>query len=366
MSVLNTIGAASIRGFQNPDVINGPILLQKLTNPFPPPDGGNFGFSIDSTTDGSRIIVGAVGTINIPAIGRAHIYVLSGGIWVLEQSLTDGTVNQRFGFDVAISEDGNYCIVGAPGGTAPNIGKAYVYARSGSTWSLVYTTAVAGSRAGECVCINADGSYAAYGSPTFSSSSGKITILSRTGGVFSVQQTFASLTEGQKFGSSISINDNGDRIVIGSDGLSLIPAATLRTGSTWATPNTFSLGGSGAFTPVAISNDGQYVIAGVNPGILYKFNSGISRFDFLYQPVFSPLPYNAVPPGDISINNNGTEILAGGSYYAGLDSSWSLIQNYFVNFSNSYGTTNNITANGQYLIFGNRGENIEDGAVYIF
>ena len=70
--------------------------------------------------------------------GSAYVFVRSGSTWSQQAQLTaaDGAVNDRFGGSVAIS--GETVVVGAPSDriiTDYGRGSAYVFVRSGSTWS---------------------------------------------------------------------------------------------------------------------------------------------------------------------------------------------------------------------------------------
>jgi hypothetical protein len=75
--------------------------------------------------------------------GAAYVFVRSGSTWTQQAKLTapDGATNDLFGLSVDI--DGDNLIVGSPSADLPmptpttaNAGAAYVYVRSGSTWSL--------------------------------------------------------------------------------------------------------------------------------------------------------------------------------------------------------------------------------------
>src|SRR5712692_6991297 len=73
-----------------------------------------------------------------PAFANAHIFVRSSGIWTRQAKLTVAGLFTQFGAAVALS--GNTAGVGAPGVQAvlcnpEHTGAAYVYVRSGSTWT---------------------------------------------------------------------------------------------------------------------------------------------------------------------------------------------------------------------------------------
>ena len=102
-----------------------------------------FGFSV--SIDGDYAIVGSPfeDPNGISNGGSAHIYVRSGSTWSYQTKLnrtTSSSSGAYFGYSVAIS--GNYAIVGAPRQNRTSLfyttyvaGAAYIYVRSGTTWS---------------------------------------------------------------------------------------------------------------------------------------------------------------------------------------------------------------------------------------
>lgn len=99
-----------------------------------------FGWSI--ALDGGTILVGAPGAEigSDPNRGAAYVYRLVGGSWLLERKLlaSDGAHPDQFGWSVAL--DGDTALIGAfqkfIDGTIRE-GAAYVFRRSGSTWTEV-------------------------------------------------------------------------------------------------------------------------------------------------------------------------------------------------------------------------------------
>lgn len=120
--------------------------------------GDAFGFSMDS--DGERLIVG------MPRIwaqsptdpGVAVVYVKFGQLWQLEAVLEapSAGIGARVGYAVALS--GDTAVVGAD--EAHNEGRAYVFVRSGPSWSLQATLApndvADNARFGQGVAIDGD------------------------------------------------------------------------------------------------------------------------------------------------------------------------------------------------------------------
>lgn len=113
------------------------------------------------TPDGTRIIIGS---INSSGNGHAEIFIRSGANWVLEGTFSTGNsvqVADSFGFSVSISSDGSRAVVGCAGDPAATPGgAAYVYTRSGSTWTqenrITASDASNGARFGGAVVMTRD------------------------------------------------------------------------------------------------------------------------------------------------------------------------------------------------------------------
>ncbi|MBK9736477.1 MAG: FG-GAP repeat protein [Saprospiraceae bacterium] len=125
----------------------------------------NDNFSISVSISGDYAIVGA-GNKNVGGIttqGKAYIYHRSGTNWTQQASIvaSDGAADDKFGESVSISN--NYAIVGAFGkdlGVSINQGKAYIFIRSGTSWTeqanIVASDGEAGSSFGLSVSISGD------------------------------------------------------------------------------------------------------------------------------------------------------------------------------------------------------------------
>ena len=115
---------------------------QKIANPYAagnghsgPTNAVNFAADgeISINDAGDTIAVGARGQFNLP--GYVFIFTRSNTTWSLEQALraSDYANDDFFGWSCQLDSTGNILVVGAKGlGTG---GKAYVFTRSGSTWS---------------------------------------------------------------------------------------------------------------------------------------------------------------------------------------------------------------------------------------
>ena len=113
-----------------------------------PSDGASaLYFSWSVAVDGDTVVVGSPGNANLQ--GAAYVFVRSGATWSQQQKLTasDGAQNDDFGYSVTVS--GNTAAVGAPAkqfGSNPNQGAAYVFVRNGSTWTQQQVSGAAPAR----------------------------------------------------------------------------------------------------------------------------------------------------------------------------------------------------------------------------
>lgn len=94
--------------------------------------GGNFGCSVDVSSDGTTLIVGASDDDTpMNASGSAYLYSASED-WSRDRKILpeDGDSSDEFGFSVGLGGDGSVAVVGAPRDEDPNgddAGSAYVY-----------------------------------------------------------------------------------------------------------------------------------------------------------------------------------------------------------------------------------------------
>jgi hypothetical protein len=118
-------------------------------------------FGVSVAISGDTALVGATTAKGGPGHGTGAVYVFVKGPrgWYQQARLTasDGAARDNFGFSVAL--DGDTAVVGAPnrgqfvGDTLGEVGAAYVYKRSGTTWSqqaiLTQTAFAPGAQTGD-------------------------------------------------------------------------------------------------------------------------------------------------------------------------------------------------------------------------
>jgi hypothetical protein len=236
------------------------------------------GTSVSISADGNTAIVGGFADNNFA--GAAWVYTRSGGAWIQQGNKLVGTgvigVAAQ-GVSVNISADGNTAIVG---GFADNnaAGAAWVYTRSGSTWTqqgnkLVGTGATGAARQGTSVSISADGSTAIFGGYADNNSAGAAWIYTRSGSTWTQQGNKlvgTGATGNAEQGSSVSISADGNTAIVGGSADNSNAGAAwifTRSGSTWAQQGN-KLVGTGVSgvgyqgNSVSISADGNTAIVG--------------------------------------------------------------------------------------------------------
>ena len=265
----------------------------------------NVAFGNSVAISGETIAVGEAGDAG--GRGSAYVFTYNGRIWTQQAKLTasDGAALDNFGDSVAIS--GETVVVGAAGddiGASVNQGSAYVFTRSGTTWSRqAKLTAGDGRSLGRAVALT--GATAVVGSPETDHVRGVAYVFTRSGTTWSRQArlTASSPTPDDAFGISVAIS--GKTAVVGANGDTVggihqgAAYVFTRAGATWtrgarlfaadgASSDDFGIsvgvsGGSavaGAFQARVAGNYGQgaaYVFAGLVPPRISRLSPAHAR-----------------------------------------------------------------------------------------
>jgi predicted NBD/HSP70 family sugar kinase len=191
-----------------------------------------FGYSVALSSDGNTCAIGAMADSNSGGsfAGSVYVFTRSGSTWVQQARLQagDAAADDQFGFCVALSSDGNTCVVGAnrddnTGGT--NTGSAYIFTRSGSTWTqqarLQAGDVVESDNFGYAAALSSDGNTCAVGAPYFgSASAGAVYIYTRSGTTWTQQAQLHSSDAGNFdfLGTSVALSSDGNLCVTGAEG----------------------------------------------------------------------------------------------------------------------------------------------------
>ena len=173
--------------------------------------------------------------------GSAYVFVRSGASWSQQQKLTASDAAAGDGFGVSVSISGDAAVVGAfrDDDNGSNSGSAYVLARSGSTWSqqakLTASDGAAGDAFGFSVSISGDTAVVgASGDDDSGTSSGSVYVFVRSGTTWSQQAklTASDATASGAFGESVAIS--GDTVVVGAIRDPGSAYVFVRSGTTWS------------------------------------------------------------------------------------------------------------------------------------
>ena len=255
----------------------------------------SFGKSV--AISGDSVVVGAA--LNDDAgfnSGSAYVFTRSGTLWSEQDKLTSNDIaeNDRFGISVAIS--GDSVVVGASrdDDRGDDSGSAYVFTRIGTSWlqqdKLIANDGVSDDNFG--ISVDISGASIVVGANENNSDSGGAYVFIRSGTSWSQQ---AKLTAndgaaGDHFGISVAIS--GDSVVVGArfddDGGTDSGSAYLftRSGTSWSQQDKLTAGDAAVDdyfgSSVAISGDSVVIGAhlndddGINSGSVYIYRFAVS------------------------------------------------------------------------------------------
>lgn len=255
------------------------------------------GTSVSLSADGNTAVVGGNG---YDSQGAVWVYTRSNGVWTQQGTKLVGTgvvgAFTRQGSSAAISADGNTIIEGGPGDNN-SLGAAWIFSRSGGTWTQqgakLVGTGIGGTytapgvsisnspNQGASVAISADGNTVLVGGPddnsTSSPEAGAVWVYTRSGATWTQQGAKLSGTGAvgsAMQGWSVSLSADGNTAIIGGSGEdnNELGAAWIftRSGATWTQKGTKLVGtgsssDAGQGSAVAISANGNTAIMG-GPG----------------------------------------------------------------------------------------------------
>ena len=187
----------------------------------------NFGYSV--ALSGDTALIGACGqTVDAQAdAGTAYVFTRSGTTWSQQAELNaaDAAADDEFGMSVALS--GDTALIGAPEKTVAGktlAGAAYVFSRSGASWSqqteLTAADAAGSATFGRSVALSGD--TALIGAPQMvvdtKSFAGAAYVFDGSGASWSPQPelTASDAADNDGFGYSLALS--GDTALIGAPG----------------------------------------------------------------------------------------------------------------------------------------------------
>ena len=226
--------------------------------------GDLFGAAIALSADGNTLAVAAVGESSaagvngdqtdntLGAAGAVYVLVRSGATWVQQAYIkaSNPDAGDEFGTSVALSADGDTLVVGAPGessagggnqadNAAPAAGAAYVFIRSGTTWTqqayIKASNPQVAAEFGISVALSGDGDMLAVGAQGESGAAtgidgnqanntapfaGAVYMFVRSGGTWT-QQTYVKASNASAndlFGAAVALSADGGTLAVGALG----------------------------------------------------------------------------------------------------------------------------------------------------
>ena len=240
----------------------------------------SFGESVALSADGNTALVG--GPTDNAGAGAAWVFTRSGSTWKQQgQKLSgEGEVGPgRLGVSVALSSNGGTAVAGGPL-DANAVGAAWVFTRAGSTWreqgsKLTIKDIKSQAQFGSSVALSADGSTTLIGAPVDDVDVGTAWVYTRSGSTWHQQGKKlkpAGKTGTVQFGGSVALSGAGNTALIGgaSDNGDVGTGAVWifkRSGSAWSQQGEQltgrnERGRAGFGSSVAISTDGSIGLIG--------------------------------------------------------------------------------------------------------
>ena len=192
------------------------------------------GYSVCLASDGATALVGATqgDRTSQGNEGCAYVFVAAGGGWTQQAKLTaaDGALYDNFGSSVSLSRDASRALIGAGYSESlagSSVGSAYVFARSGSSWSqeaklTAEERAQSGATFGRTVVLSGDGATALIGAPSegtaAGSNAGSAYVFAFGGAGWSRQAHLSAGSDGARaeFGTSVSLDGAGQTAIVGA------------------------------------------------------------------------------------------------------------------------------------------------------
>jgi hypothetical protein len=242
---------------------------------------GYFGYSVALSGDGSTALIGAPST-NVGGkldAGEVYFFSRSGNSWSQAQVVSDpaGAADDEFGFSVALSSDGTVALIGADQYGFSGGGFAYFFSRSGNSWSQAQAVpdpaGAADDAFGWSVALSSDGSVGLIGAINTNVGGtpcvGEAYVFTRSGASWSQAQAIPdpSGTECDQFGFSVALSSDGSIALLGAPGNSPAEAYFFtRSGPSWcqaqAVPDPVQTGDHYFGFSGALSSDGSVALIG--------------------------------------------------------------------------------------------------------
>ena len=283
-------------------------------------------FAVDISADGNTVAIGAPNNDDAgDNAGQVLVFRLTGGSWVqLGQDIDGETARDFFGSSVAMSDDGNTVIAGAPlnDGNGSLAGHARIFRLSGNSWVQLgqdIDGETGGDFSGTSVAMSSNGNTVAVGAPNnqgVANSAGHVRIFRLAGGSWvQLGQDIDGIGFIADSGEAVAISANGNTVAIGApqqsdngDFSGQVRVFQLN-GNTWNQLGTDIDGDSAddeAGSSVGMSADGNTIIIGAPENDDNGTNSGQARIFQLNGNTWNQLGTDI--DGEASSDLSGTSV----------------------------------------------------------
>ncbi|MEL7193669.1 MAG: T9SS type A sorting domain-containing protein [Bacteroidota bacterium] len=182
-----------------------------------------FGYAVAVNGDGTRMVASSFGGFLVNNTPSVRVFDLVQGSWTQVGSDITGISSTGFGNSVDISDDGLRLVIGVPYTVIPfngTGGDVMVLEWDGMNWALMTYLPTTGSVGafGWDVAISGDGERIVVGNPETAGARGRVRIFEWTGTTWSEMGTsLMGVAVGEALGSSVAISEDGSRIIAGAD-----------------------------------------------------------------------------------------------------------------------------------------------------
>ncbi|MFT6921228.1 MAG: hypothetical protein ACJA1C_000222 [Crocinitomicaceae bacterium] len=302
-------------------------------------EGDVFGLSVDISTNGNVVVVGAPSTFNpsystgTTAPGYARVYGWDGTNWIQRgiEIIGEG-FDDTAGKSVSINADGTIIAIGAGSNFANGIqsGHTRIFQWNGTSWTQIGTDIDGeseGDLSGNSVRLNAAGTIVAIGATgneVNGPNSGHVRIYEWNGSEWLQKGIDLDGLAFDRFGNSVSLDETGTTLSAGANGSTFIGYTKVYywNGNNWIQKGTTIIGDTDLdFSGFAgsLNNDGNSIAIGA-----FGNNNGYARVysfdgtDWVQQgsDILGEAEFDQFGTS-ISLSGNGTIVAIGGQFNDG-------------------------------------------------
>jgi hypothetical protein len=224
--------------------------------------------------------------------GSAYVFTRSGATWSQQAQLlaSDATDHRRFGTSVAV--DGDWAIVGAPSDYSGVAAQVYAFARSGGVWSEQQILSTLGGHDWFGYSLALDRDTALISAPLANIYRGRVDAYTRSGSTWTFQQSFAPTNvQIQDWFGTYAPGLVGDVVVISSSGSDVLGTDSgaayvfARSGSTWSQVRELRGSQTNAYDEIGpTAFDGRTIVIGAPGAVQAGFGEVGEAYAFELTP----------------------------------------------------------------------------------